>query len=266
MMLMLWWMVAACVASAAAQTASVTIGSCVLEHSPGSSALNSSCGITQPSQIAGTTELAVLQAENAALRASLSLVNETVQRLQTHIEMLSAPEPRLARTGPFVFTGGDQRIRNTQAELVTANGARTVILSLKMTAPDQIPFSLGGAQSSGGANSQWAISPSASTWGIYGLQGTYDEIISVSTSVVDGAWHRIAVSYEPSSRRLRAYVDGAEVGSIVRSSGESYGTVAGYRIGGWSNPDRYFNGEVRNITVYDDALTADELVASTATA
>ena len=181
------------------------------------------------------------------------------------VAALTAPLPlvpvfTVAET--LTFDGTDQRITSTSPPLLIKNSARTIILSIKTTVGDTIPFSLGAG--SGVCNGHWAIAPRADAWAVYGRCASYDEHFSVSVNVIDGVWHRIAVSFAPSSRLIRAYADGVEVAqALTRNSDEAYTTAPGYYIGGWANADRFYDGQVRNITVYDDALPSDQLAALT---
>ena len=217
---------------------------------------NATCLVALQAQIASqASQLASLvgQMESQASQLAALSAQTTSQASQLAAVASNQRAAALRKEGPWIFDGSDGRISDLYTSVVTGNGARTVILSLKTTASDTIPFSLGAG--SAACNGHWAIAPRATAWAVYGRCGPYDEYVTVSTNVIDGAWHRIAVTFEPSSRRIRMYADGAEVGdSYLRDHGESYSTNAGYVIGGWVNADRYYNGALRAIEVHDAVL------------
>ena len=143
---------------------------------------------------------------------------------------------------------------------ITGNAARSVEAWYKLSNIDDIIINLGN-QSFGG-NTEWSISPNSTSCAVYGGIGTYDESLTgFSTNLTSGNWTHIIVTWDANNPgTLRGYVNGALEATTIRSSGEAYSTDAGYEVGGWSNNDRPFNGDIAQIRVYGKALTAAEVI------
>jgi len=89
-------------------------------------------------------------------------------------------------------------------------------------------------------------------------------IIVGSTVVCDGAWHHVAVVLEndgsPNVNDVLLYVDGVlEVPSSVGDEVVDTVLVPDVRIGVWGVANRYFEGLIDEVRIYDRALTADEI-------
>ncbi len=85
--------------------------------------------------------------------------------------------------------------------------------------------------------------------------------INASNVVNDGIWHHAALSYDGAN--LKLYLDGAVVANIPEGAGgvfysqESQVLNIGYSTDG---TDRWFNGSIDEVRIYDRALTEAELL------
>ena len=151
---------------------------------------------------------------------------------------------------------------------VTGDSARTISgwvrYSGNSATTDPIVFSLGADTTSNGSFAV-SIKTDGSEFNIYGLGGANDETaITGASSVMDGEWHYLSVTYSPSTTApiISIYVDGVLICTRTRSAGEVYNTVDGFVIGDWVNSDRPFDGEIRQVRLHNRALTAAEVRAS----
>lgn len=71
----------------------------------------------------------------------------------------------------------------------------------------------------------------------------------------DGEWHHIAVTHDATTYRL--YYDGAQVASQVDGFG-GFGTFPAY-LGTYNSTERFFNGVIDEVGIWNRALTADEV-------
>lgn len=91
-----------------------------------------------------------------------------------------------------------------------------------------------------------------------------------SITVVDGEWHHVAVTWESTTNTATFYLDGAVYGT-GSVDGLNTGSEVGISIGGdtraaglltaTSNQGafRYFNGDVDDFRVYDEALDSSQI-------
>ena len=93
--------------------------------------------------------------------------------------------------------------------------------------------------------------------------GAYTGQTNTTTSPLrynDGAWHHMVATQ--GSDGMKLYVDGALVGTNPTTGNENY---AGYwRVGGdsdWGGSSPFFNGSIDEVSVYQVALTADQVRA-----
>ena len=75
-------------------------------------------------------------------------------------------------------------------------------------------------------------------------------------ALLDGAWHHAAATFD--GRFMRVYLDGNEVGALERPGAIAAGGQALVCIGS-SNGNECFQGNIDEVRVYEDALTADEI-------
>ncbi len=161
--------------------------------------------------------------------------------------------------GSIVFDGADDRVNNTNL-LAFGNNPRTMELWIKGTGTNQIPLSIGY---NNGSNTAFALNiASTTTVNIYGQTDPMDENnISVSVNFANGAWHQATVTWDGADPgTLLIYGDGNQVGTRTRSAGEFYNTVAGYYVGGWSDGNRFYNGQIASVKIYTRALSSSEVL------
>ena len=158
--------------------------------------------------------------------------------------------------GPFL--SGDTLV-NYSTFTALGNSKRTLAGWMRGTSNDKIPFSLGGTPNNG--NQSFAISCRSNGVNLYGKQGSFDEGINASVSFTDGVWRYIAVTWDGGNPGvLKLYRDGVHVGTTTRGNGEAYNTSSGVTIHRWMNQDRNFAGDTGPVHVYNQDLTASELL------
>lgn len=94
----------------------------------------------------------------------------------------------------------------------------------------------------------------------------FNKTIYSNKSVKDGQWHHMAAVYDGTSNK--AYLDGANIGNINMNQ-QNYSNVYNYQlgtgatagrkggVGGWHS----FKGEIDEMSIYNKALSADEVGA-----
>ena len=155
------------------------------------------------------------------------------------------------------FNGTDQYIRATSS-IVTGNNSRSFSLWYKTSSSAaQIPLSIGGPTDTT-SNSQFAYClnrySSNTQAAIFGKSNDTSAFTVPNTS--DGNWHHLVVTYDQSS--LKVYIDGnLEATPSLPSS--NYATSSGLTIGSWSDNNRYFNGSIDEVAVFNKALSLSEV-------
>lgn len=158
--------------------------------------------------------------------------------------------------GPFL--SGDTLV-NYSTFTALGNSKRTLAGWMRGTSNDKIPFSLGGNANNN--NGSFAISVRSNGVNLYGRSGAFDEGINASVSFIDGVWRYIAVTWDGGNPGvLKLYRDGVHVGTTTRGLGEAYNTTNGVTIHRWMNQDRNFAGDTGPVHVYNQDLTASELL------
>ncbi len=157
----------------------------------------------------------------------------------------------------FTFDGTDNRINGTSNIGIIGNNIRSFSVWYKTSSSDaQIPFSLGGpTDSTAGSQFAYCINRSSATnAAIFGLTSTYDTSAFTVTQTNDGNWHNVVVTDDQSN--LRIYID-----TILEETtpSKTYSTSDGFTIGTWSDSNRYFNGDIGPIQVYNKTLSASEI-------
>ncbi|MBE1489626.1 glycerophosphodiester phosphodiesterase family protein [Plantactinospora soyae] len=98
----------------------------------------------------------------------------------------------------------------------------------------------------------------------YSVQTTGTSVIAESDRVpAPGAWHHVAVSYDQATGMTRLYLDGGEVTSFVDARETATGALVatdGLHIGAYRDAnDRFFEGTLDDVAVWDRVLTTTEL-------
>lgn len=155
------------------------------------------------------------------------------------------------------FNGTDQYIQATSS-IVTGNNSRSFSLWYKTSSSAaQIPLSIGGPTDTT-SSSQFAYClnrySSNTQAAIFGKSNDTSAFTVPNTS--DGNWHHLVVTYDQSS--LKVYIDGnLEATPSLPSS--NYATSSGLTIGSWSDNNRYFDGSIDEVAVFNKALSLSEV-------
>ncbi len=91
--------------------------------------------------------------------------------------------------------------------------------------------------------------------------GTTQTLIASVGNIQNGVWYHVAATYDGATMKL--YMDGVEVGSVVKTGIIDLAPAVDFWIGG--NPDsptsRPWEGRIDDVRIYDGALTKDEIAA-----
>ena len=163
----------------------------------------------------------------------------------------------IANNHSFSFDGSNDTIQTTSS-IVAGNNSRSVSLWYKTSSSSaQIPFSIGGPTDTT-SNSQFAYClnrySSNTQAAIFGKSNDTSAFTVPNTS--DGNWHHLVVTYDQSN--LKVYIDGnLEATPSLPSS--NYATSSGLTIGSWSDNNRYFNGSIDEVGIWNTALTSTQV-------
>jgi len=166
----------------------------------------------------------------------------------------------IANNYSMAFDGSNDTIQTTSS-IVAGNNSRSVSLWYKTSLSSaQILFSIGGPTDTT-SNSQFAYclnrysSPAPNTQAaIFGKSNDTSAFTVPNTS--DGNWHHLVVTYDQSN--LKVYIDGnLEATPSLPSS--NYATSSGLTIGSWSDNNRYFNGSIDEVGIWNTALTSTQV-------
>ena len=161
--------------------------------------------------------------------------------------------------GSLVFDGSNDYITSSNP-IVLGNNPRTLEVWCKGTSTDRVPLALSTSPSLTQNVSFAFAALSSSVFIVYGGTGSYDEEFPVSFNFIDGNWHQMLVTWDGNNPgTLLVYGDGSQVGSRVRGAGEAYNTTSGYMVGVWYDFNRYYNGNISQVSIYNRALTASEI-------
>ena len=99
--------------------------------------------------------------------------------------------------------------------------------------------------------------PTNTTLWMVGNGATY---VSVTGGITIGTWHHIVGTYNGSLATL--YVDGVEKANGTLAGGIDYTDVGDLYIGSSNANNRYFNGKMDEVRIYNRALTAEQVIAN----
>jgi hypothetical protein len=112
--------------------------------------------------------------------------------------------------------------------------------------------------SGGGQANGYTIEFSGSSLTFWIYTGTWHS--SASYTIQPGLWYHIAAVYD--NTNLLLYVNGLPRGSVVRTSGSIIPSNNPLSIGSdASNPTRFFNGLIDEVSIYSRALSSNEIAA-----
>ena len=164
--------------------------------------------------------------------------------------------------GNIVFDGTNDSLRVSN-DLTLANDF-TITAFAKSSSPSSAVFIAGNALESSPVYPQ--------NYTLYHVGGVWKANVKftgsswttvVGPSVVSGEWIHLALVRSSADSNIRLYVNGglydttSSSGSVVTTP-QMYFRV-GARATGASSEDRYFNGNISNVSVYNRSLTADEI-------
>jgi len=82
---------------------------------------------------------------------------------------------------------------------------------------------------------------------------------NLGSGLTDGNWHYVGMTYNPSDSVIRGYIDGEPVGTIATGGGNPTASFT-RTIGRFGTSGTYYaNGVVSNATIYNTALTDQEV-------
>jgi len=169
---------------------------------------------------------------------------------------LTVPNESVPSATVFDFDGSN-KITGT-SDLISGNESRSFSLWYKTSSSAaQIPLSIGGPTDTT-SSSQFAYclnrEDNSEKAAIFGKSNDTSAFTVPNTS--DGNWHHLVVTYDQSS--LKVYIDGnLEATPSLPSS--NYATSSGLTIGSWSDNNRYFNGSIDEVAVFNKALSLSEV-------
>lgn len=93
-------------------------------------------------------------------------------------------------------------------------------------------------------------------WSVRNLSSGSSELDG-NVNVANSAWHNVVCIYDGSY--LRLYVDGTAATPVAHTYAPSFNAANRFCIGTRENDDNYFTGYIRNVSLYNRALTAAEV-------
>jgi len=163
----------------------------------------------------------------------------------------------IANNYSMSFDGSNDTIQAI-GSIITGNNSRSVSLWYKTSSSSaQIPFSIGNPDDTT-SNSQFAYclnrEDNSEKAAIFGKGNDTSAFAVPNTS--DGNWHHLVVTYNQSA--LKVYIDGnLEAEPSLPSA--NYTTSSGLTIGSWSDNNRYFNGSIDEVGIWNTALTSTQV-------
>ena len=91
---------------------------------------------------------------------------------------------------------------------------------------------------------------------LYHEGSMYHVFVKHEVNYFDNTWHHIAVTYDATTYKL--YYDGVEVESQAGDFG-GFGTYPAY-LGTYNGSQRFFNGLIDEVRIWNTALTSDQLI------
>jgi hypothetical protein len=90
------------------------------------------------------------------------------------------------------------------------------------------------------------------------IVATGTSTVTSTTSVNDGLWHHVAVTYDGTTTSI--YVDGLLEDTDTTASGNMSAGATGLYIGSFVAPSAFFNGEIGYVRMWSDARTQAEIL------
>lgn len=170
------------------------------------------------------------------------------------------PVDRIANAEAMSFNGTDQYIQTTSS-IITGNNSRSISLWYKTTIKNTelILFSLGSpTDTTGGSQFAYCLNRqnNSDKAAIFGKTSNYDTAVFDVPITADGDWRHLVVTYDQSN--LKVYIDG-NLEATPSLPPLNYATSSGLTIGSWSDNNRYFNGSIDEVAIFNTALSADKI-------
>jgi hypothetical protein len=158
------------------------------------------------------------------------------------------------------FNGSSSKVVASSG--ISGNLSRTISCWYKTTNTDNILVSLGSTSSAN--NNQFSIAPTTNTLNVYGFAGNgpnVDEVMTgFSTNLISGNWINIIVTWDGlSGGTLKAYINGVLESTLTRGAGKAYNTSVGLQLGTWISGNRWLNGSIDQVRIFNKAISAAEV-------
>jgi hypothetical protein len=158
------------------------------------------------------------------------------------------------------FNGSSSKVVASSG--ISGNLSRTISCWYKTTNTDNILVSLGSTSSAD--NNQFSIAPTTNTLNVYGFAGNgpnVDEVMTgFSTNLISGNWINIIVTWDGlSGGTLKAYINGVLESTLTRGAGKAYNTSVGLQLGTWISGNRWLNGSIDQVRIFNKAISAAEV-------
>ncbi len=172
------------------------------------------------------------------------------------------------------FDGSNDAIKANAYEGILGSEARSVSTWINTTkepatgtyAPTLVHW--GGAGNGGRFTFRLNENPSNGTVGALRVEVAGGFVVA-NTDLTDGQWHHVAAAFDPADgggvNSVTLFVDGADDGFSGQGSDVAVNTVAGDRVTLGAGPDgglnRYYEGLMDDVRIYDIALSTDDITA-----
>ena len=163
--------------------------------------------------------------------------------------------------GAFDLNGSNGYLQATGYKGITGGASRTVSAWIKTTADNADIISWG--TNSNGQKWVMRVQDTNGTSGALRVEVSGGYIVG-STVVNDGQWHHVAAVLEsdgsPNVNEVRLYVDGVlEVASTTQATAINTASGDDVKIGNSQSNNRYFDGSLDDVRIYDVALDAAQV-------
>lgn len=165
--------------------------------------------------------------------------------------------------GCATFAGKGYLTAEEATGLPSGNSAFTIALWVKTDASTRANNSLTSWGNPAGNKYNGFLMATSTTLKHTFWEGSVDFVSNETpSSLADGEWHHVALTYDPSEHKRIYYIDGAEFDSQVNLQYTRAVPVSGYPFNvGFSQNSSKFIGSMDEVMVFDRALTAAEVAA-----
>eukprot|EP01083_Nonionella_stella_P043368 116982_1 len=144
------------------------------------------------------------------------------------------------------------------------DGERTISAWFRTTKDDGIIASIGSnipyTEKHYVGNEQFAISARKDGVMLYGGRDQNDFLFSNSPNYLDNKWRHLVVTKQGNNARL--YINSKFIGKTKDHRYSTGGSNKQYiMIGAWNDPNRYFEGDIGDVRIYNKAINQYEICA-----